>query len=554
MRTLYYNGKLFTADPDRPWASAMAVEDRRITWVGDKPFQDASLRENLPERRIDLKGRFAAPGFIDSHMHLLGYGKLLEEVSLAGHTDSPEEVCRTVKKFVEEKGLSEGTWVCGRGWNQDYFQGEKRYLDRRDLDKISRKHPIFLTRACGHLASANTLAMELAGIGRDTKQPRDGRFWVDGQGEPLGIFEENAICMVKNAIPMASLEEVKAYICKACRKLNSYGITSVHSDDFLSLPQAGYETVLKAYRELEQEGRLTIKVYEQSQFENLEQLKEFVGKGYHTGAGTDYVKIGPHKIVGDGSLGARTALLKSPYEDAPHTCGMGIFTQEQLDEMIFYGHSHGMQTAVHAIGDGIMENVVRAYERALKELPRRNHRHGIVHCQITTGKLLEKFRELGLHGYIQSIFLDYDSKIVESRVGKERAAKTYQFKTLLDMGCSISNGSDCPVETPEVMKGIQCAVTRTSLDGARTFLPGQALTLEQALLSYTAMGAWAAFEEEEKGMLKAGMAADFVVLDRDITRIPDSELGQVQAVGTFLDGRCVYGREPLDELCENYKE
>ena len=184
---------------------------------------------------------------------------------------------------------------------------------------------------------------------------------------------------------------------------------------------------------------------------------------------------------------------------------------------------------------------MQAYEKALKAYPRKDHRHGIVHCQITTRKLLERFRELSLNGYIQTIFLDYDSRIVESRVGKERAKDTYQFKTLLDMGCAISNGSDCPVETPDVMKGIQCAVTRTSLDGARTFLPEQALDLETAISSYTAMAAQAAFEEGRKGMLRQGMAADFVVLRSDPTQVLAKDLGKVQVAATFVDGAQVYG-------------
>ncbi len=241
-------------------------------------------------------------------------------------------------------------------------------------------------------------------------------------------------------------------------------------------------------------------------------------------------------------MGARTALLGAPYADKPDSCGMGIVTQEQLDEMILWGHSHGMQIAVHALGDGMMERVVLAYEKAFTALPREDHRHGIVHCQITTEKLLNKFRQLGLHGYIQTIFLDYDSRIVESRVGEERAKDTYRFKTLLHMGCTISNGSDCPVETPDVMKGIQCAVTRTSLDGTRTFLPDEAFDLGEALRSYTSMASWAAFEEEKKGMLKAGMAADFAVFSTDLTQVPKEELGKVCVYETFVDGVQVYKR------------
>ncbi len=541
MRTLYNNGRLYTGDEKRPEASAMVVEDGVITWVGENP--EEAMGENRSwDESIDLKGRFVTPGFIDSHMHVVEYGKLLQEVSLADFTGSLKAVCHRVKEFIREKQVPEGAWVCGRGWNQDYFEDEKRFINCHDLDEVSTRHPIFLARACGHVVAVNSKAMELAGVTRESAQPSDGRFQVDSLGEPLGIFEENAISMVKDAIPAVTAEKVKEYILEAERALNSFGITSVHTDDFLSLNGGDYEMVLKAYRELEEEGRLTVKVCEQSQFEGLERLKEFVDKGYHTGSGSDYVKIGPLKIIGDGSLGARTAFLGAPYADKPDTRGIPVFSQDQLDEMISYANSHGMQAAVHAIGDGIMEQVVLAYEKALKEYPRKDHRHGIVHCQITTEALLEKIRDLSLHAYIQSIFLDYDSRIVEGRVGREKASKTYQFKTLMDMGCSVSNGSDSPVETPDVMKGIQCAVTRTSLDKTRTFLPDQALTLEEALKSYTVMGAWAAFEEERKGRIKEGMAADFVVLSRDLREVPLEQISQVRVEQTYVDGVLVFER------------
>lgn len=548
MKTLYYNGILYTGDPENPRASAMMVEGGRILWVGGEPGKshgrEEAFGEAAPENKVDLGGRFVTPGFIDSHMHVVEYGKLLQEVPLAGHTGSLGEVCRRVKAFIQENHVPEGTWVCGRGWNQDYFQDEKRFITCRDLDQVSTEHPIFLARACGHVVSVNSKAMEMAGVTRDTRQPLDGRFQVDLEGNPNGVFEENGVSLIKDAIPAVTVRKVKEFILTAERSLNSFGITTVHTDDFLSLNGVDYEMILRAYRELEEEGRLTVRICEQSQFGNLEDLKGFVEKGYHTGTGTDYVRIGPLKIISDGSLGARTAFLSEPYADEPDTRGIAILTQEELDEMIFYAHSHGMQAAVHAIGDAAMEMAVNSFEKCLRRLPRPDHRHGIVHCQITTKPLLEKFKELSLHAYVQSIFLDYDSKIVESRVGRERAKDTYRFGTLLHMGCDVSNGSDSPVETPDVMKGIQCAVTRTSLDGTRTFLPQEALTVEEALAGYTVMGARASFEEEKKGMLKKGMKADFAVLDGNLLEMPHDRLGQVLVEQTYVGGVLVYERNP----------
>ena len=212
--------------------------------------------------------------------------------------------------------------------------------------------------------------------------------------------------------------------------------------------------------------------------------------------------------------------------------------------MIVLADGAGMQIAVHAIGDGAMEMTVRAYERAMEENPdRRDRRHGIVHCQITTARLLEEFRRLKLHAYIQSIFLDYDNHIVEARIGAERAGETYQFKTLLSMGVSVSNGSDCPVERPDVMAGIQCAVTRSTLDGTKTFLKEQALTVEEAITTYTAMGAEASFEEDEKGTLSVGKLADFAVLEQDIRTCAPDRIKDTAILAVYVGGVCVYKKE-----------
>lgn len=259
MRTLYYNGSLYTGDPENPEAGAMVVENGEILWAGGKPGErlawEEIFGEDVPEHKVDLKGRFVTSGFIDSHMHMVEYGKLLGEVSLADHTGSLKEVCDRVKEFIKENQIPKGTWVCGRGWNQDYFQDEKRFITCRDLDQVSAEHPIFLARACGHVVSVNSKAMELAGVTRETTRPSDGRFQVDHEGEPNGVFEENGISLVKDAIPPVTIQKVKEFILTAQRALNSFGITTVHTDDFLSLNGVDYEMVLRAYRELEEEGR-----------------------------------------------------------------------------------------------------------------------------------------------------------------------------------------------------------------------------------------------------------------------------------------------------------
>jgi predicted amidohydrolase YtcJ len=220
--------------------------------------------------------------------------------------------------------------------------------------------------------------------------------------------------------------------------------------------------------------------------------------------------------------------------------GFSLLPEKQLNEQILCAHSHGIPVAVHAIGDACLDEVLNAIERAIKAYPRTDHRHGIVHCQITRPDQLERIRKLGLHVYAQSIFLDYDNHIVEKRVGKELAASSYCWKTLMDMGVSVSNGSDCPVELPDVMSGIECAVTRTSLDGTGPYLAEQAFSVQEALDSFTWRGAEASFEETIKGRIAPGYLADFVILSENPFEVEPRHLHQIETISCYLGGKCVY--------------
>ena len=428
----------------------------------------------------------------------------------------------------------------GRGWNQDYFSDESRMPDRRDLDQVSLEVPVCAVRACGHCLVVNSKALEILGITAGTPQPDGGRIGMDGEG-PDGRFFDNAMDLVYDRMPAPGKEDVKDMILAACRALNSYGVTSSQTDDYCAFRTVPWTVVNKAYRELEAEGKLTVRVYEQSNFASLETLKEFVEAGNKTGCGTDLFRIGPLKMLGDGALGARTAYLSRPYADDPSTCGIPVFSQETMDEMIGYANAQGMQAAVHAIGDACLDRVLNAYEKALKDHPRTDHRHGIVHCQITRPDQLERILKLGLHVYAQSIFLDYDIHIVKERVGEELASTSYSWKTLLKGGGTVSNGTDCPVELPDAMAGIQCAVTRKTLrDQVGPYLPDQSFTVQEALDSYTSAGAYASFEENRKGKIAPGMLADFVVLGRNPFETEETALKDIPVLATCLGGTMVY--------------
>lgn len=536
MKTIYKNGAVYTGK--LPLVESFAVEDGKFVFAGSSAEADALAAAG--DKVVDLGGKFVCSGFNDSHMHLLNYGSSLLKAQLAAHTESLEDMLACLDTFQKEHPRKDGAWLMGRGWNQDYFTDVDRMPNRYDLDRVSTEVPICATRACGHCLVVNSKALELLGVTADTPQPEGGEIGMEN-GEPDGRFFDNAMEPVYDSIPVPSKEEIKDMIRSACKALNSYGVTSSQSDDYCVYRAVPWQTVNEAYKELEDSGELTVRVYEQSNFTDLESLKGFVEAGNVTGIGTDRFKIGPLKMLGDGALGARTAFLSRPYADDPSTCGIPVFTQETMDEMIGYANAHGMQAAVHTIGDACLDRVLSAYEKALAENPREDHRHGIVHCQITRADQLEKIAKMHLHVYAQSIFLDYDNHIVEERVGKELASTSYSWKTLMNNGVSVSNGTDCPVELPDALACMQCAVTRTTLrDHVGPYLPDQKFTVQEALDSYTIRSAEASFEENVKGQIAEGMMADFVVLGQNPFEVDESTIKDIPVCRTYLAGELVY--------------
>ena len=535
MGTLYRNGKVYTGS--LPLVSAFAVEDGRFVFAGEEEYAPPCAET------VDLEGAFVCAGFNDSHMHLLNFGQSLTMAELAAHTDSLAGMLQYLRDFAAARPAGEGRWIRGRGWNQDYFTDVQRMPDRHDLDTVSRDVPVVIVRCCGHCLSVNSKALELCGVTADTPCPEGGRIGM-ADGEPDGLFYDDAMTLVYSRLPLPDLEELKEMLRLGCAALNSYGVTSVQSDDYCVFRAIPWQTINRAYRELEAAGELTVRVYEQSNFTSVPELEGFIAAGCVTGAGSDRFRIGPLKLLGDGSLGARTAYLSRPYADGSGAWGIPIFTQEQMDALVLCAHAHGMQVAVHAIGDAALDMVMDAVEAAQARQPREDCRHGVVHCQASRPDQLERLAALKMHIYAQSIFLDYDIRIVEPLLGGELAGSSYSWKTLLDLGCSVSNGSDCPVELPDVMAGIQCAVTRTTLrDYMGPYLPRQAFTVREALDSYTVRGAEASFEENVKGRIAPGYMADFVVLGADPYEANPFALRDIPVLATYLAGERVFARK-----------
>lgn len=526
------------------FAESLLAVDGVIRAVGS----NASIAACAPTgaESIDAEGRTVVPGFNDSHCHLTMLGQNLEEIQLHGAASVAEVVAR-VERYIAERRPAPGTVLHGMGWNQDYFTDERRLLTAADIDRAAPNNPVILDRACGHILVANTAAMQLAGITRETKPLPGGAIDHDAHGNATGIFRENAQAQVTKIIGAPDHAARRTQLLAAMNHAASLGVTSVQTMDVRG---ANWREMLALYAEVLGEHPL-VRANHQCCFmtpEGPDGLADFLAAGMHTGsvAGHAMNRVGPLKVFVDGSLGARTALLREPYADDPSTSGIATLTPEELSALVGMAVRGGMQSTIHAIGDGAISRVLDAYEPycAGGENPMRL---GIVHVQITDRALLERMARMHVLAHIQPIFLHYDMHVVEERVGAALASTSYAFRTMLELGIPTSLGTDCPVEDINPIDNLYCAVTRRDLSGCAMGQPdgwyaAERLTVEEAVDAYTLGSAFASFEENRKGRLLPGYAADMAFLSRNIFEIDPLELRTVQIDRTVVDGRTVFER------------
>jgi hypothetical protein len=539
MDLILKNGKVVTMDENNPRAEAVAIKDGKFFEVGSNK-EVLKLKEGKT-KIIDLEGKVLLPGFIDSHMHFLDFGYSLTKVDLNG-SKSIDEIINRTNKFFENKDIKEGDWLKGRGWNQDILE-ENRFLNRYDLDKISKEKPIYMTRVCGHVAVVNTKALEVMGVNKNTEQVDGGHFDLDEKGEPTGIFREKALELIYSKVPSPNVAEIKNMILKATEAYAEQGITSVQTDDFETIPGVNYEDVIRAYIELADQGKLKTRIYEQCIFDNIEKYKGFLEKGYRTGDGNNLFKIGPLKVLSDGSLGGRTAYMTQPYADDESTVGIPCYSQEELDEWILTAQKNNMTTATHCIGDAAMYMTLDSIEKAKKEIPKKDMRHSIVHCQITDKKIIKRFSKLNVVAHVQPVFLDYDLHIVEDRIGKERAKYTYNFKRMIDEGVVVAGGSDYPYcEFYQTFYNLHAAINRQDLSGypKEGWLPEEKLSVDEAVSIFTKGPEYASYEEDIKGAIEKGKLADCFLISDDIYTIDSSKIKDLFVELTLMDGKIVY--------------
>lgn len=534
MRTVYLNGHIYVERG--VFAQAVLVEDGIITAVGTN---ESVLADAGDAQQVDLAGRTMIPGFNDSHLHVLNLGTSLRMVRLSG-VKSLATVIEKGREFLAATPLAPGATLVGRGWNQDYFTDEARMPTRHDLDKITTEHPIMFTRACGHVAVCNTLALEMCGITADTEQPYGGQFDVDENGEPNGIFRELAKNLLNPIVPQETLESTIENYRTAIAYANEFGITSVQSND---VREGNTENVLGALAQLEEAGELNVRFYHQCCFMSPESLNDFIAKGHRTGNGTEMNKIGPLKLFTDGSLGARTAYLRQDYADEAGQQGISTLNQEEINTLVQIAHANGLQVATHCIGDKAIEMMLDGYDTVI-ENGENTMRHGIIHCQITDMPLIERFAASDVLAQVQPIFIHYDMHVVAQRVGEELASTSYAFGTMGEKGIHVSYGTDCPVEDLNTFDNLYCAVTRKDLNGnpAGAWHPEECVDMETAVDNYTIESAYASFDEERKGRIMPGFYADMTVLDRDIFTVAHEEIRGTKVEMTIVGGRVVYQR------------
>jgi hypothetical protein len=550
------NGKIFTADARGTIVEAIAIDNDRIVRTGTSR-EIAARYEG--QRTIDLGGRLATPGFNDAHLHFLGGGLSLLRVELNG-ARSLEEAKQRIAAKVRE--LPPGSWIVGRGWDHTLWGG--RWPTRQDLDAVAPDNPVFVQRVDGHVSWANTLALKKAGVMRDTPVPTGGEILKDASGEPTGILKETAAALVSRVVPEPSRAEKLQAIERALLEARRFGLTSIQDN-------SGYETT-KLYRELLQQGKLTVRVAEWQNFEDtIEELKR--QRAEFEAFRDDPLRLRLTALKGyvDGTLGSRTAAMLAPFADDPQNSGIPRRTPEELTKMIVERDAAGFQIALHAIGDranrmaldgfkaaksnphdiGVALQVDKSFSRQeIEEIKRAtekehaNRRHRIEHAQVVAPSDFARFRDLDVIASMQPSHAISDKRWAESRLGEYRVQGAYAWHMMRAFGVHVAFGTDWPVEPINPYLGLYAAVTRQSTEGdpAGGWWPQERLTIADAIRCYTAEPAYASFEETEKGQLVAGMLADISVHSRNLLTINPAEILQTETVITILGGKVVHER------------
>jgi hypothetical protein len=521
------DARVWTGDPDRPWAEAVASDGGTIVAVGSNADIGPYIGDDTEV--LSIAGSMLVPGMIDTHVHFITGGSGLAAVQLRDAA-TPEEFVERIAAFA--KTLKPGEWILNGNWDHENWGGE---LPRRDwIDAVTPENPLWINRLDGHMALANSLTLELSGVDADSPDVAGGEIVRDASGAPTGVLKDNAMTLVDAAVPAPGEAQLDREAAAAMAHVASNGVTSVHD-------MAGWDS-LAAYRRAKANGGLITRIYSVMPLNDWQRLRDEVATN---GRGDSWLRIGGLKGFMDGSLGSHTAAFFEPFSDAPDDRGLLINDIEDMRSWIGGADEAGLQVMVHAIGDRAIRSLLDIYLDVVENRGERDRRFRIEHAQHIHPDDIGRFSAQNVIASMQPYHAIDDGRWADKVIGSERARTTYAFRSLIESGAHVAFGSDWFVAPATPLDGIYAAVTRRTLDGANPggWVPQQKIGVEQALRSYTSEAAYASFEEDIKGMLKPGMLADFVLLDRDITAIPAEEIAATKVLKTVVGGRVVFSAD-----------
>jgi predicted amidohydrolase YtcJ len=528
--TLYRNGRIYTNDPGSPWAEAILVRGEEILAVGDD--NEVTALADQGAQVVDLEKHFVMPGFNDAHVHIGGAGEDWLAVRLNGTQDVAELEKRLAEGVAQHQ---EGEWITGSGWDHTFWP-DKKFPNRRQLDAVSPKNPVMLTHISGHVAIANSLALQLAGIDKTTTSPAGGEIEKDDQGEPTGMLKEGAAMrLVVAKIPPPTAEQRRRGIELALADVAKNGVTSAQDnsawEDFLT------------YRALKTDGKLTVRITEWLPF--AAPLRELEQKRREGGATDPWLRTGALKMVTDGALGSRTAAMIAPYSDDPLTSGIMTMEPEKLRALAIERDAAGFQLNFHAIGDRANRVALDVFEAVAKANGPRDRRDRVEHAQVVALADFPRFARLQVIASMQPSHQTSDLRWAEQRVGPERVKGAYAWATMEKFGVRLAFGTDYDVEPISPFRGLYACVTRELPTGSPPggWQPQEKISLDDCIRAYTSGSAYGEFMEGKKGQLKAGEFADFIVLSNDLSKVEPREFTNTKVLRTVVGGRTVYSEQ-----------
>lgn len=526
---LFFGGTIYTMDETRPIVSAVAVKNGIIAAVGDVSACRAALGPGFEP--FDLKGATLLPGFCDCHVHPLSTVFYTMNANLLGVRNTDELVGRLIASGREKNG-----WVIGCNFDEQGMD-DPRMPIRFDLDRVSTTRPVIVLRHDGHSVLANSAAITAAGITATTAAPEGGLIDRDEHGEPLGIFREHAAPLILDHMPLPGMEELTAGVQKTFGIMLGYGITSLGA--ILQTGPDGPGGQIGAYDvpliEM-MRPHIPQALYLLLMAGDVDAIAKVKSSALHEDGHSARTRVGGMKIIADGTFGSSTAAMEQPFLDQPDNYGFMLYEEETLYARMLNTHRAGHQLAIHAIGDRANRLCIELYARMLREHPRPDHRHRIEHASMLDAAMLRQAKALGLVLSMQPMFVHSDMPFLERRIGTARMEYTYPLRAVLEAGIPLAGSSDSPVETQQVLAAVECAVTREG------YVPGQAISVMQALAMYTKYAAYAQFEEDQRGTITPGKHADFAILSADPLSVNPEEIHAIEVQAACIDGDVAYTR------------